>query len=90
MVNPQPKQYANVRDGDPYDVDRRDLDRVPLQCNALVRFAEYLTFRDQLRNISADAVQVIWDPRYALLIHPGGGRVVAGPRSLDRYLGRTA
>jgi len=52
--------------------DRRDLERVPLTCNALVRLAEYLTFRAQLRNISTDAAQVVCDPRYALLIHPGG------------------
>lgn len=53
------------------DVERRDLRRIPIECNALLRLAEYLTFRARLRNISADAVQVICEPRYALLIHPG-------------------
>ena len=55
-----------------HDAERRDLNRIPIECNALVRLAEYLTFRARLRNISADAAQVICDPRYALLIHPGG------------------
>ena len=83
MVNPQPKQPANVRDGSVDAVERRDLQRVPLECNALVRLAEYLTFRAHLRNISADAVQVICDSRYALLIHPGG--VESAPDS-DRLI----
>jgi len=72
MVNPRPKEPADVRDVGTDDTERRDLRRIPLECNALLRLAEYLTFRARLRNISADAVQVICDPRYALLIHPGG------------------
>ncbi len=71
-MNSQPKQSVDVRDGGVDANERRDLKRVPLECNALVRLAEYLTFRARLRNISADAVQVVCDPRYALLIHPGG------------------
>ena len=72
MVKPQPKQPADRRVGGDNTVERRDLERVPIECNALLRLAEYLTFRAQLRNISADAVQVVCDPRYALLIQPGG------------------
>jgi c-di-GMP-binding flagellar brake protein YcgR len=83
-VNPQPKQPAAARAGGHDDVDRRDLQRVPIECNALVRLAEYLTFRAQLRNISADAVQVICDPRYALLIQPGGSESTPnGDRLID-------
>ena len=52
--------------------ERRELHRIPLDCNALVRLAEYLTFRAKLRNISTHAVQIECDPRYGLLIHPGG------------------
>ena len=73
MVKPEPKQPTVKQIGDRNSVDRRDLERVPIECNALVRLAEYLTFRATLRNISADAVQVVCDPRYALLIQPGGG-----------------
>ncbi len=72
MVKPQPKPPTDRRVGSDHTVERRDLDRVPIECNALLRLAEYLTFRAQLRNISADAVQVVCDPRYALLIQPGG------------------
>jgi hypothetical protein len=68
---------------DATDNDLRDLERIPFECNALLRLAEYLTFRARLRNISADAVQVICDPRYALLIHPGG---VESPPSSDRLI----
>ncbi len=82
-MNPQSKQTAKVRDGSMDSVERRDLQRVPLECNALVRLAEYLTFRARLRNISADAVQVVCDPRYALLIHPGG---VESPPDSDRLI----
>jgi hypothetical protein len=67
-MNPQPKRP--VDNGN--NPERRDLKRIPFESNALVRLAEYLTFRARLRNISADAVQVLCDPRYALLIHPGG------------------
>lgn len=63
--------------------ERRDLERVPLSCNALIRLAEYLTFRAQLVNISADAVQIVCDPRYALLIHPGGAD---GPIDENRFI----
>lgn len=72
MVNPRPQRPGLPADVDSSDVERRDLQRIPLECNALLRLAEYLTFRARLRNISADAVQVLCDPRYALLIHPGG------------------
>jgi hypothetical protein len=72
-VNPLPEDNGDNGLG---ANDRRDLKRVPLACNALVRLAEYLTFRAQLRNISTDAAQVICDPRYALLIHPGGADTV--------------
>lgn len=82
-MNPEPTQTANVQDGGPDDQERRDLQRVPIECNALVRLAEYLTFRARLRNISADAVQVICDPRYALLIHSGG---VESPPDEDRLI----
>ena len=53
--------------------------RIPIESNALVRLAEYLTFRARLRNISADAAQIICDSRYALLIHPGGVDEVPDP-----------
>ena len=65
------------------DNERRNLERIPFVCNALLRLAEYLTFRARLRNISADAVQVICDPRYSLLIRPGG---VESPPSADRLI----
>ena len=67
-----PRQLADRADAEPNEVEQRDLRRIPIECNALVRLAETLTFRARLRNISADAAQVICDPRYALLIHPGG------------------
>ncbi|MDP6183606.1 MAG: PilZ domain-containing protein [Gammaproteobacteria bacterium] len=72
MVSPRPKQTSDASGVCVSDPERRDLQRVPIECNALLRLAEYLTFRVRLRNISADAVQVICDPRYALLIHSGG------------------
>lgn len=75
-MNPQPEYTAGV------DVERRDLKRFPVDSNALVRLAEYLTFRARLRNISADAVQVVCDSRYALLIHPGGVDEVPDPGRL--------
>lgn len=71
-MNPQPKPAATDEGLRSHDVERRDLKRIPLECNALLRLAASLTFRARLRNISADAVQVICDPRYALLIHPAG------------------
>ncbi len=64
------------------DAERRDLERIPLECNALVRLAETLTFRARLRNISADAVQVVCEKRYALLIHPGGADSMPNPSRL--------
>jgi hypothetical protein len=65
------------------DNERRNLERIPFECNALLRLAEYLTFRARLRNISADAVRVICDPRYSLLIRSGG---VESPASADRLI----
>lgn len=52
--------------------ERRWVLRTPAECNALLRLSENLTFRCTLRNISQDAVQVVCDTRYALLIHPRG------------------
>lgn len=75
-MNPQPEYIAGT------GVERRDLKRIPIESNALVRLAEYLTFRARLRNISADAVQVVCDSRYALLIHPGGVDEVPDPARL--------
>ncbi len=75
-MNPQPEYTAGA------GVERRGLTRIPVDSNALVRLAEYLTFRARLRNISADAVQVICDSRYALLIHPGGVDEVPDPARL--------
>lgn len=71
-VNFQPTDPRPTRHEGSAERDRRDLRRIPFECNALLRLAESLTFRARLRNISADAVQVICEPRYALLIHPGG------------------
>lgn len=77
-MNPQPEPpiAAGV------SAERRDLKRIPIESNALVRLAEYLTFRARLRNISADAAQIICDSRYALLIHPGGVDEVPDPARL--------
>ncbi len=73
MVDPRPKQTIDAGGVvGATEVERRDLQRIPIECNALLRLAEYLMFRARLRNISADAVQVLCDARYALLIHPGG------------------
>ena len=72
MANPKPNNIIEKLDGASGEAERRDLKRIPFECSALLRLAEYLTFRARLRNISADAAQVICDPRYALLIHPGG------------------
>jgi PilZ domain len=84
MANPRPKRTG---DGDAIgadDIERRDLRRVSVDCNALLRLAEYLTFRARLCNISTDAVQVICEPRYALLIHPAGvGVAPAEDRLID-------
>ena len=66
---------------EPGITERRDLERSALSCNALIRLAEYLTFRAQLVNISADAVQIACDARYALLIQPGG--IVDESRQID-------
>ncbi|MGR9089518.1 MAG: PilZ domain-containing protein [Gammaproteobacteria bacterium] len=79
-MNPQPEPPVAPGIG----AERRDLKRIPIESNALVRLAEYLTFRARLRNISADAVQVVCDSRYALLIHPGGPDEVPDPaRQID-------
>ena len=77
-VNLQPETHVEPGIG----AERRDLKRIPIATNALVRLAEYLTFRARLRNISADAVQVVCDSRYALLIHPGGVDEVPNPARL--------
>jgi c-di-GMP-binding flagellar brake protein YcgR len=71
-VNLQPKDPRSARHERSEERDRRDLRRIPFECNALLRLEESITFRARLRNISADAIQVICEPRYALLIHPGG------------------
>jgi hypothetical protein len=64
------------------DDERRSLARIPVECNALLRLAEYLTFRARLMNISLDAAQVLCDARYALLIHPGGSDAPPDPQRL--------
>ncbi|MFT4563885.1 MAG: c-di-GMP-binding flagellar brake protein YcgR [Gammaproteobacteria bacterium] len=83
-MNPQPTDRRSAGDERSDEPDRRDLRRIPFECNTLLRLEESLTFRARLRNISADAVQIICEPRYALLIHPGGTSVrPAADRLID-------
>jgi hypothetical protein len=65
-------QTGNGDDNGSEDFDRRGFPRVELQRNALLRLSADLTFRGILRNISHEAVQVLCELRYALLIHPAG------------------
>ena len=81
-MKPPSTDQRSARDARSDEPDRRDLCRIPFECSALLRLAESLTFRARLRNISADAVQVICEPRYALLIHPGGTSKTPTPERL--------
>ena len=66
--------------------DRRGFTRVELRRQVLLRLSAELTFRGFLQNISQDAVQVLCEPRYALLIHPQGDGAAPYPIALERFV----
>jgi hypothetical protein len=63
--------------------ERRARHRIPAECNALVRLSDALTFRCTLRNVSAEAAQVVCDARYALLLRSAEGLPQPGPQPLE-------
>ena len=72
MLNLSPKLLTETTDLYPRETERRSKTRVALDCRALVRLHNNITFPAQLRDISVAAAQIVCDARYALLIDPSG------------------
>ena len=72
MLNLGPKFPQQITDLEVPQTDRRSTARVVLNCRALIRLHNGITFSAQLRDISLTAAQILCDARYALLIDPSG------------------
>ncbi|MEM7465358.1 MAG: PilZ domain-containing protein [Pseudomonadota bacterium] len=66
------KQGAIYKALDAEHYDRREKSRVSLRCRALVRLQNGVTFPAEVRDISANAAQIVCDARFALLVSPSG------------------
>ena len=72
MLDPSPKLPPESADLNSYGTERRLKTRVAINCRALIRLHNAVTFPAQLRDISVSAAQIVCDARYALLIDPSG------------------